>query len=516
MEKKIRTLLTVSVLAILLVVHSGSTQVGAAEVKGVMRVAIHFGISADWLHPSLPPSDSTRFLPLYFFHDALVKPMPNGALSPCLAESWKTSSNYKVFEFKLRKGVKFHNGDEMTAEDVVFSFRRYAGDRADLFKSKIDKLEAVNPYLFRITFKTPFINFLSYALPGASTIFWIVPKKYIEKVGDAEFKQHPIGCGPYRFVEFKPGQGLVGEAFEGFWRKKPGVKRLEFIFVDQASTRFAMLVNGEADLATAMTGDFYERMKKERNVTVGGALSPNRWCLFPTSQWDPKSPWSDARVRKAASLAIDRQGIIDVHFPGARAIGSIALPGDPEGLEVPPDPYDPKKARQLMIEAGYPNGFDGGKFFPAPGGPGLAMAEQFMNYLRAIGITSEMAMMDRPTYVSLRRTGKMAGGIIMEPASAGFMDSRLEDFFMNSGHYGDYPEIKLLWEQYNASSNAKARKSLMQRLQGVIYEKNMIIPVCENKSPAGFGPRLKGSPYGIQGGYPVFYPTPMEDLQLKE
>jgi len=108
-------------------------------------------------------------------------------------------------------------------------------------QSKIEKLEAVNPYLFRVRFKEPFRNFLEYQLPAMSNIGWIVPKKYIERVGDAEFRRHPIGCGPYKLVEFTPGVKIIAEAFEGFWRKVPLVKRVELYTVMEPSTRFAMV-----------------------------------------------------------------------------------------------------------------------------------------------------------------------------------------------------------------------------------------------------------------------------------
>ena len=113
-------------------------------------------------------------------------------------------------------------------------------------------MEAVNPYLVRIHFKESFPDFLEYLLPGTTTIGWVVPKKYVEKVGDAGFKKNPVGCGPYKFVEFVPGVKLVGEAFEEFWRKVPDIKRMEFHSVSEPATRLAMVKRGEMDVATLM------------------------------------------------------------------------------------------------------------------------------------------------------------------------------------------------------------------------------------------------------------------------
>jgi ABC-type transport system substrate-binding protein len=110
----------------------------------------------------------------------------------------------------------------------------------------------------------------------------------------------------------------------------------------------------------------------------------------------------------------------------------------------------------------------------------------------------------------------MQGGIMMEATVAGSIGSRLSEFFSNSKNYGSYPEIETLWDQYNKSVDPKVRKDLIGRIQKIMYDKAMLVTLCENRSPAAYGPRLKGSPYGIQGGYPIWYPTPMEDLELNE
>jgi peptide/nickel transport system substrate-binding protein len=183
----------------------GSTMAGAAP-QGTLKEAIHWGLSADWLDPATSTHVTSAFLILYLIHDALIKAMPNETYAPSLAESWTVGPDSKIFEFKLRKGVKFHNGDLMTAEDVIFSFKRYKATAAKTFHDRVEKMEAVNPHLVRFTFKTPFPDFLEYLLPGASTLGWIVPKKYVEKIGDAEFKKRPVGCGPYKFVQFEAGR----------------------------------------------------------------------------------------------------------------------------------------------------------------------------------------------------------------------------------------------------------------------------------------------------------------------
>ncbi len=182
--------------------------------------------------------------------------MPEGLYTPSLAESWTVSPDARVYDFKLRKGVKFHNGDTMTAEDVIFSFWRYKAISAKYIQGKTEKVEAVNPYQVRFHFKEPFPDFLEYLIVGSTTIGWITPQKYVEKVGDAGFKKQPVGAGPYKFVEFVPGVKLVAEAFEDYWRKVPNIKRLEFYIVSEPATRLAMVKRGEVDIATLMQGFF--------------------------------------------------------------------------------------------------------------------------------------------------------------------------------------------------------------------------------------------------------------------
>ena len=210
----------------------------------------------------------------------------------------------------------------MTAEDVVFSFRRYKAGLAKFIHGKTEKVEAVNPYLVRIQFKEPFPDFLDYFLPGTTTIGWVVPKKYIEKVGDAGFKKNPVGCGPYKFVEFVPGVKLVGEAFEQFWRKVPKIKRMEFHSVSEPATRLAMVKRGEMDVATLMIDVYFQEVKKDPKLRLLIPFSPSQRLVYIPAQWDPKSPWADARVRKAASLAVDRKTLADIHMPGSGPLGS--------------------------------------------------------------------------------------------------------------------------------------------------------------------------------------------------
>ena len=172
-----------------------------------------------------------------------------------------------------------------------------------------------------------------------------------------------------------------------------------------------------------------------------------------TNQWDPKSPWSDVRVRKAASLAIDRQTLADVHMPGCVPVGTIGSDDDPSVVNIPVDPYDPEKAKKLLAEAGYPNGFQGGPFYPYEGGY-WPYGEQVANYWKAIGITVDSQLLDRPALLAQHRSKKMKGATFIEPIHASECGNEVSYLFTDTS-YGNYPDIQDLWDQYNKAIDPK-------------------------------------------------------------
>ena len=190
---------------------------------------------------------------LYALHDALVKPLPGSPLTPCLAESWTESPDGLVYEFTLRQGVQFHNGDPLHAEDVHFSFRRYKGTSAKLLHDKVKAVEVLDAHRLRFVLHAPWPDFLTFYATPATGAAWIVPKSISNRSVTMGFQRHPIR--PYRFVSMTPGVELVFEANEQYWRKMPSIKRIVFKGVPERLTRLAMLKTGEADLATFMIGD---------------------------------------------------------------------------------------------------------------------------------------------------------------------------------------------------------------------------------------------------------------------
>ena len=219
------------VLALIVAVATHGIAVPPARAEapaGQITWALHFTLAPTLFEPAETPGLITPFIVLYALHDAMLKPMPGRSMAPSLAESWTMSPDGLVYEFVLRKGTRFHNGEPVTAEDVKFSFERYRGISAKVLKDKVAAIETPDPARVRFRLKQPWPDFMTFYGTPATGAGWIVPKKYVEKVGEEGFKKHPIGAGPYRFVSFNPGVELVLEAFDGYWRKTPGVKQLSF------------------------------------------------------------------------------------------------------------------------------------------------------------------------------------------------------------------------------------------------------------------------------------------------
>src|SRR5881296_3097086 len=370
----------------------------SAGPEGQLTWGVHLSLVTRWLDPGEMEGILTPFLFYYALHDALVKPMPGHAMAPSLAESWTMGKDALSYDFVLRKGVRFHNGDPVTAEDVKFTFERYKGAGGKLLREKVREVQVVDPGRVRFHLREPWPDFMTFYGTSATGAGWIVPKKYVDKVGEEGFKKAPVGAGPYRFVSFTPGVELVLEAFEGYWRKTPSVKRLVLKAVPDPSTRLAMLKRGEADIAYGLGGELGSEVQR----TPGLTLRPTRfvsahWLVF-ADQWDAKSPWYDRRVRLAANYAVNRQAINQAETLGFSKITWSIIPSSFDFYwQPPPFPYDPATAKRLLAEAGYPSGFDAGDLWCDAGTTGYS--EAVINDLQTVGIRTRLRPLERAGFL---------------------------------------------------------------------------------------------------------------------
>jgi peptide/nickel transport system substrate-binding protein len=506
-----RRLLVLILAALVLVV---APTAGIAAPEGQVVWGVHVSLAPLWFDPADTQGMITPFMVLYALHDAMVKPMPGNPTAPSLAESWSVSKDGLVYEFVLRKGARFHNGDPVTGEDVKFSFERYRGTANKTLKDRVAAVEVPDPGRVRFRMKQPWPDFLTF-YASASGAGWIVPKKYVEKVGDEGFKKAPVGAGPYKFVSFNPGVELVVEAFEQYWRKTPSVKRLVFRVISDEATRLAALKRGEVDIVYSVRGELAEELQRTPGLTLKPAVIQGTFWLYFPDQWDTKSPWHDRRVRQAASLAMDRPTINQALTLGYSKLTGNIIPSSFDFYWQAPAPiYNPARAKQLLTEAGYPNGFDAGEYSCDSSYSNLA--EAITNNLQAVGIRTRLRPLERAAFFAAYSEKKLKN--IIQGASGAFGNAatRLEAFVVTGGVYvyGSYPDLDGLFQEQATELDRKRREAILQKMQQlVVQDKAMYAPIWELAFLNGVGSRVQESGLGLIPGFA--YSGPYEDVTLK-
>ena len=459
--------------------------------SGEMTMAWHVTLAPTWFDPSTAPPQITPFGMLYAIHDALVRPLPGSKMAPSLAESWTESPDGKVYEFKLRRGLRFHNGEPVTAEDVKFSYDRYKGAGASEMRARVLRAEIVDPLTVRFHLKEPWPDFMTFYGTTATAAGLVVPKKYVEQVGDEGFRKQPIGAGPYKFVSHMPGIEVVLEAYPGYWRHAPHVKRLIMKSVPEGTTRLAMLKKGEADIGVAYDGPEAEEIRRDpRLQLVASKHASINWLEF-AEQWDPKSPWHDRRLRLAVNHALDRKAINEAACLGFCPPAGVIIPRVMDfALQVEPPAYDPARAKRLLAEAGYPNGLDAGDLVPIP--PFFTTAEAVVNYLNAAGIRTRMRIMERAAFYAAWREKKLRGLFITGVGNSGNAASRVQEFIYSKGSYayGGYPDIDDLFQQQARERDVRKREVLLHRIQQLSIDRVMFAPIMDFRALMGVGPKV--------------------------
>ncbi len=396
---------------------------------------------------------------------------------------------------------------------MKFSFDRYQGAGATELKGRVKSVEIVDPRVVRFHLKEPWPDFMTFFGTTASAVGIVAPKKYLTEVGDEGFKKHPIGAGPYKFVSSKPGIEVVLEAFPGYWRHVPNIKTLVMRSVPEATTRALMVKTGEADIAYALDGIDAEGIQNAPGVQVVATKHASiMWVEFP-DQWDPKSPWHDKRLRLAVNYALDREGINKAACLGFCPPAGVIVPRVMDfALQAKPLPYDPEKAKQLLAEAGYPNGIDAGEFPAIPGFPTAAQA--VANDLIAVGIRVSLKQMERAAFYADWQAHKFHGLFMTGSGSAGNAASRVESFIQSKGAYADggYPDIDALFQQQAGERDRKKREELLFKIQQLTIDRVMFAPVYDFRALMGVGPRI--AKHTIGDVYLDPFPS-YEDMELK-
>src|SRR5579859_6596913 len=288
-------------------------------------------------------------------------------LEPCLAEKWNVSKNGKVITYYLRKGVKFHDGVEFTADDVLFTYKTYTDPTVNTPYGAdyqyIKDVEAVNPYEIKVTYKKPFAPALS------NTFTSILPKHLLEgkDINTSDFGRHPVGTGPMKFVEWKTDQRIVLEANPDYWEGKPRVKRFVLKIIPDQAAEFLSLLRGETDALGGWTSgtispEQYSRQAETPKFTDYYNKYQCDQFVYVYLGWNLENPlFKDVRVRKALTMGIDRQAIIQnvVYGLGSVATGPFVPNSWAYNKDIKPLPYDPEGAQKLLKQAGWKAAKDG-------------------------------------------------------------------------------------------------------------------------------------------------------------
>jgi peptide/nickel transport system substrate-binding protein len=448
--------------------------------------------------------------------DSLTTKDGKGADVPALAESWKIAADQLTADFTLRKGVTFHNGDPFSAKDVKFSIERAM--REDLrfvfgaeLRRYIASVEIVDDYHVRIHLKEPYAGILE-RLYGTA----IVPKGYVEKVGDAGFAAKPVGAGPFRVVNFARDRLFEVEAVQNHYRKTPFVKKFTIRNVAEPATRLAMLKTGETDFI-ALPAAHIPSVKKDPNLKIFW----NRHCLVHTLAffdlaYPEDSPFKDPRVRRATSLAIDRKGIgTNILHGSHEPWGSFFAPYHP-GFDASrnlPDPYDPEKSKQLLAEAGYANGFD----TVLVGHPGYRPTyEAIQQQLKDVGIRAKLQIDEAGSWASTFVAGKYRGiGYAPGPFWSGITHPGVAAESHVTGtwsHNLAIPAVKKAMDSLMMASGDTAIAEGARELDKILLKEMRRIPLWSVHQPFGASSKIEEF-----GGFPgLQHPMGFEFLKVKD
>src|SRR2546429_994682 len=402
----------------------GPATAGWAQAKPELSVALS-SFSTEVLDPVLGGHIVKYYLSPMF--DYLVGTTPEGQPSRAggIATRWENSADHKRWTFHLRKGVKFHNGDEVMSEDVKFSLQRAMGKRsttgyAGPLRTLIQDIETPAPDRVVIVTKEPTLIIPTYLSRTLSTEGMVLPKKYIEANGDDAFARKPVGSGPYKFVEQVTGSHIKLAAVDNHWRiGAPRFKTMLFRLVPEETTRIALLRRGEVDVADVSRERVAELEKEGFPVHMRKeeAIIHMWWILGPDGRTPPTK---DKRVREALNLAIDRTEVAQSIFGGYAEPAAIPMgltwSFKDVGFKVTPDmayAYDPARAKKLLADAGLGAGFTLDVYaFQLPGfAEGKAFAEAIAGYWEKIGVKSKLIPVDYPAFRKMWVDRKAPGAV---------------------------------------------------------------------------------------------------------
>lgn len=458
-----------AVLLVLALGLSGCSQ-SSSGTGGQKELVVAFDSDVPTMDPHMHNEPNAITTNWHIF-DSLLFLSRDLKIEPGLAESYEQKDD-TTWIFKLRQGVTFHNGEEFNADAVKFSLERVLNEKQKSPQrgniSAISAVKVLDPYTVEIKTKEPYN-----LLPHRLFYFSIVPPKYVQEVGDQEFAQKPVGTGPYKFAEWVKGDKIVLEANENYFKGAPKIKKVSFRVIPEVATQIAELQSGGVDIIRMVPPDMLAQLEGNPQLAVTSTpLLRVYYMAFDTK----KKPFDDARVRQAMNYAVDIDTIVKKVLADKAVRTPAGVNPNHFGFDesIKPYPYDPEKAKSLLKEAGYENGFETEIHYFTPG-IGQQITDAVISDLSKVGIKAKAKFYpESSSFVEKQRAGDLPfrlghwGSYSVYDA-----DAILQPMFDSKGVYSKYfntPQLDALINEARSSVDQDKRKALYSQAQQLIYK----------------------------------------------
>lgn len=419
--------------------------------------------------------------------DPLVTTNENQEAEPCLAESWEASDDKMSYTFHLRQGVKFHNGEELKANDVVYTVKRYVEEEwMSPYSFMVKDAEALDDYTVKINLKYSYGTFLS-----SMNYMYIVNEKTMEEMG-AEAAKHPIGTGAYKFKQWDVAQQIVLEANEDYFQGAAPIKKLTFKIITDANTAYVAMEAGEADFYFNSNPLDFEDAKNNSKLGTDECISNMYYFVgFNTEKLDKK-------VRQALCYAVDMDQLNILVLEGTGKVVNQPMLEGQEGYvaDLPSYGKDVEKAKALLAEAGYGNGLDI-DFFYGENTMNSKLGQALQSMFAEIGVNLELKPVETGTWWQLFGDGDYnvsRGGYPMEDANT---DIPYFDMYHKTGTFNvsriDDPKLNGLLEQARSEVDQAKRDEIYKEITKIIHEEAYALPNFYTKSTLIYNADLKNA-----------------------
>ena len=496
MEKK--AIIPLCIVLTIILILTGCNRTSATKPAAEKKDSITIAVVSEWatLDPKITNDLLANTITNQFFDTLVLLKQDDNSLFPGLATRWDISGDGTVYTFYLREGVKFHNGETMNADDVVFSFdRAVASPPTARITGAIEKTEKIDNMTVRVTLKYPYGPFLACAsMPNLG----VVSKKAVGEIGEDAFTRNPVGTGPYKFVEWRPGDRLITEAFPDYWRGEAPIKNAIWRVITDATTTTIALERGEVDMIMSVTPSVKKNIVSNPNLYYHETASGSPWFIAFNME---KGLFTNQTLRQAVAYAVKGEDIILGALDGEGIV--IDAPMTPDAFGYPHGfqrtPYDPARAKALLAEAGYPNGLAINlRTIESPNysRPGEIIQEQ----LRQAGFDCRLELMERGAFLSDAYTNgqyeiMFTSLTALIPDADMITYTRFHSDYKGGGMnftYTDVPEMDRLLDMSRAATNPEERLKIFRDIYQMNKDLAIYVPLYVGMNGVASVKGLKG------------------------